>query len=368
MVRNLIFLMISLLCSPVVLYSMEIKNWGYKERDQGYMNYFLPSNPRKFPYFKDEIASDHSFLDELLFATRMESVLTKDVTDIVLHYSYETEKKFGETTNIKLFSNLGLRINGTFKDDTFYLPMKSKRALSFLMEIEKPNEPIVIEGRDKEFAQKMSQYILELPLPIRRKIVGRYGANMVCNSNYEPSISNTLLGEDNHAYMRHKDYFARTTQLATKGTITMLTWYLCMPTIFSCSAENAPMVGGLVALTAGSMMAFLESHNVPEQINGSNLTRDAQASRRVTAAVNRDVPVVIAASVIGTLAGNISSQAGCKTVATSVSGLFAGSVMTESAGMWVYHKTMDYFEESSEDRSRRLGFEIKPLLQENEKW
>jgi hypothetical protein len=336
---------------------METQNWSYKERDRGYISYFLPQQtPRRLAYFeteKDSSASKRSFYDELRFAKQvLEPILSKDIADLILRYCYATEKIFPNDIDIK--KNIFNTFYTTITDDTLYLTRGDKQALLYLMNHTTTGQPIIIEGRDKHFSQKMSQHILELPLPIRQKIAEKYGKNMLCNTHYEHSMRNTVLGEDENTHIAYKQDLARISQFRTKAVITFLICYMSISPILSFSMDNALTPLGAIALFIGSLAATLESHTPPDDINNNNnFTNNELTTRRCIKQTICDQGLAI---VSGLLMRN-------REITASIGlGAIAGMGITESAGAYVYNKVFDCCKESPEERSNRLGFEIKSLL------
>jgi hypothetical protein len=82
--------------------------------------------------------------------------------------------------------------------DILCLNEENKKTLWYVLEVIKKDRDLRIEGRNKDFAQEMSQRVLNLPLKIRQEIAEKYGENMMSNTQYEPSRLGSLLDSKTH--------------------------------------------------------------------------------------------------------------------------------------------------------------------------
>jgi len=359
-----------LLCASTAAQGMEIQNWGYKARDRGCVGYFLPKQdiPKQYPYFlpeKDNSESKRSFSDELLFAKTMEAeeILPKDVTDQILGWAYVTEK----TLDPQMMYHLeAFKVN---KLDFLCLPMKSKRALIYarvhvshkthVLDNRLPGLELKIEGRDKEFAQKMSQYILDLPLPIRKELARKTGGYMVCNTKYEPSIYNTLLGETNNECHANKLRLARLAKIATAGALTLGGISVLATTDLPKDEHNAAL-----GVTIGAGCSVL--YSTVKCIYAPDISVQDDAKMNCVLGVVRTPIVAVGIGIMDTRNG-VSIKDSMRRFAPSGLGIVAGVVAAEGVGLYAHNKVEDFLQESLEERDMRLGFEKIFLLKDDEK-
>jgi len=355
---------VALLGASIALAGMEIKNWDYKERDRGYTGYFLPKqeHPKKYPYFlpeKDSSESNRSFSDELLFAQRMsEKGLPKDITDQILYQAYLTEKTLDQQKMYELKERF--KVN---KTDFLCLPMKSKRALAYVLEHKNHHDQtyyhkMVIEGRDKEFAQKMSQYILDLPLSIRKEIAWNAGGYMMCNTKYEPSIYNTLLGEDDNECHVNKPRLAKLAKIATTGMLTL--GGIGLLTKVNLPDSSFDLVLGA---TVGTGMCTINSSIA---INNKLSTQEQTKTNIEIFGVAAPIPGSLG-PIINGVRCQANKQETIQTAAAHSTGILTGVVVGECASLYVSDKVEKFLEENREERDMRLGFEKIFLLKDGEK-
>lgn len=354
-----------LLCISTVVQSMEIKNWDYKERDRGYIECLLPkqNNPKKYAYFlpeKDNSESNRSFSDELLVVKKLQPILSKDVADQILYKAYLTEK-----TLLPVYMKDLKEVFNVTRNDFLYFPMKNKRALQYIMENRGGENlrwcyfagQLEIEGRDKEFAQKMSQYILDLPLPIRKELAQKtHGGYIFCNTKYEPSLYNTLLGEDIERCYENKRHFSKMAKIATAGTLCLGSIGILANADLSKNSEDLAL--GVIWGTSASMLSSIINQSV-----NPNIFAQQEAKSFITVATGAGATAAVGARLFLKEADPKIITA-CATVGT---GLVAGAVITECAGLYVHDTVEKLFEEDLDECTRRLGFETIPLLKDDEK-
>jgi hypothetical protein len=167
------------------------QDWGYKKRDNKSLCCCKDTDDKKYPYFLS-IEGTGDMLSE-----------RRDITE-------KYHEMFGKDCDIEKLNR------------------EEKRTLAYLLETIQENEKsgiqaLRIEGRDKDFAQKMSLRVKKLPLQIRQTIIAKYGENMMSNIFYQPSFFNTIMdNEDN------KDHCA----LTIAGGVSYLCYWLqkwCCP-------------------------------------------------------------------------------------------------------------------------------------------
>ena len=354
--------LISLLCISTIAQGMEIKNWDYKERDKGYISYLLPKqeNPTKYPYFlpeKDESESKRSFSNELLFAKTVEKnwELPKDITKQILNYAYLTEK----TLDVNAMRALEefCKFN---KFNFLYLPLKSKRALAYIFENAKANSDFIIEGRDKEFACKMSQDILDLPLVIKKRLIYDSGRNyMLCNSKYKPSMYNTLMGEDDAACNANRDRLARVAKVTTAGALTLGGLGVLANT--DLQEDTKVFVSGA---TAGAV--FSTAYATIKQVYDPRIPLEIDTVINCIGGASGIVTFPIMSSIKNIRVGqNIKKDV--EPAVISGVGCAIGTLVAEGVGLYVSDKIEKLLQENQEERELRLGFEKIPLLKDDEK-
>ena len=145
-------------------YAIE-KDWGYKKRENKNFCCCKDTDDKKYPYFVSTGAGD----------------MISERRDITERY----HEMFGKDCNIESWS------------------AEDKRTLAYLLETIQKNEKLGvkefrIEGRDKDFSQKMSLRVKNLPLEIKQHIRTKYGETMISNIYYQPSYYDTVMNnEDN---------------------------------------------------------------------------------------------------------------------------------------------------------------------------
>jgi hypothetical protein len=353
--------------------NIEIKNWGCKERDRGYLGYFLPKqeNPATYPYFfpeKDNSESKRCFSDELLFARKIAPIVSEDVTSQILNYAYLTEKTLNPAYMEALEKGFDIK-----KIDFLYLPMKNKRALQYLFDeglriwddksltiaSAITGNQIMIEGRDKEFAQKMSQYILDLPLPIRKKLADGTNNHILCNTKYEPSIYNTLLGETFGQSYKNKPYLARLAKIATGGVLTL-------GGIGILAKADLPKDVHAAVFTTTVGSGYSAFCSTGHQICKTNMAAQDEAmcdGVATSLGVSAGLLIWIGADKYK----GVSIKENIKPMAIVGSGFMGGVLAAEGAGLYAHNKVEQLFEENQEERDMRLGFEKISLLKDDEK-
>jgi hypothetical protein len=162
-----------LLSNSVSLYAMESlvvteknqehteQDWQYGKRKKMDFHYIRDRNDQLYPYFPGD--NDRNVKIPLL----SDQVIARDYENI-----------FGESYDVSS------------------LDSKHKKTLAFVLQTIKDGQPLRIEGRDKKFAQKISNHILDLPLPIRQKIAQSCGNTMMCNTEYKQSEWDALLDDE----------------------------------------------------------------------------------------------------------------------------------------------------------------------------
>ncbi|HLJ31352.1 MAG TPA: hypothetical protein VKU36_02860 [Candidatus Babeliales bacterium] len=176
------------------------ENWGYKKRKNNCLvQCCLPESNKEYPYFlpeKEDKNAKRSFLDELriMHCLVEKKIFPKEITEIILRYSYQlfidAHQKFA--SKLKVHDQFAPKLEGWSEWDTFYLNKTQKQTILFL----KKYRSFEIDGLDKHFAQKMTHNIVHLPHVTKQKLVPEYGNNIICNTLYEASLRNTILGEN----------------------------------------------------------------------------------------------------------------------------------------------------------------------------
>ena len=178
------------------------KNWGYKKRKNNCLvQCCLPESDKEYPYFlseKEDENAKRSFLDELtvMHYLRKEENFPKEITEIILRYSYQLIIKAHQefASKLKVHDQFAPKLEGWNEWDTFYLSKTQKQTILFLKE----HRSFEINGLDKYFAQKMTHNIQHLPPVTKQKLVLEYGKDIICNTQYDATLHNALLGENDN--------------------------------------------------------------------------------------------------------------------------------------------------------------------------
>lgn len=179
----------------------QLANLDYKQRDTNCLHHCFPKKDEKlYPCFlsdKKDPYAQRSLRDELLVAKRvLKKEMLKEVSSLILHKSYLITQQEDRLLIKKYKKAFNKDKEGC---DLLYLNQLHKQTLLYVLkdEFQKKNE-IRVEGRDKEFAQKMSENILSLPLPIKENIINKFGLEIISNINYKPSWRDIVLDDEDN--------------------------------------------------------------------------------------------------------------------------------------------------------------------------
>ncbi len=190
---------------PKEMQDMEVYgDWEYRT---GCLDKIISGGNRpQYPYFipkKDRDQLKRSFCDELLWAKTMQDVgIPRDVTNKILEYCYAGYAEMISPDELLIQESQQVFNLTTF--DILYLKKEQKQGLWYVLHDVEGRERIIIEGLDKDFSQKMSQNILNLPLSIRKKIVQKYGETMESSLHNQPICGARWSLDDEEA----KNFFA----------------------------------------------------------------------------------------------------------------------------------------------------------------
>ena len=145
------------------------QDWEYKKREDKSICCLTHKDDQDYPHF---------FLEKTDSKTQCSSVLEQEIAT---------------------------KYNNIFNDtyDITSLDDENKKALWYVSRIAEKNKNLKIkelriEGINKDFAQKMSQRVCNLPVDIKRKIAEKYGMNMICNTDYEPRLSDVIWDDEDN--------------------------------------------------------------------------------------------------------------------------------------------------------------------------
>jgi hypothetical protein len=207
----------------------------------------------------------------------------------------------------------------------------------------------------------MSQYILDLPLSIRKEIANKcYGGYMLCNTKYEPSMYNTLMGEDANTCNANKNRLARLAKIATKGSLAIAGVGILANKELS-KNEGYVVSGFTIGATASMASTALNAFFLKP--NQTPVADEMITGRGVACTVVIGIPTTM----IIDLKRGIDIKEGLKGTSRIIGVYALGAFVTEAVGLYVADKVERLLEESNEERDLRLGFEKIPLLKDNEK-